>query len=277
MVIYADELFLINFVSAYIMLYILARSVFRMKIKKKRILLASLLAGLAAVLIFCTDMPLYLTYAVQLISVFIVVTAAFYRRDGGILSQIGAFFLLSGGMMLMMIFSASLIGKAVPIVLKGGILYMDISPGIFAVSFILSYAAMIFIIKLLKKRKNKKYYMMTVKHGDKTIRVKALFDSGNMLKDPVSGKCVTILEWDEAKKLFDAKAQYSDLSEHIGEMKLRIIPFRSLGNPSGIIFAFYPDSVSVEGRDGGDCFIGIYGGRLSKNNEYHALIGAGLI
>ena len=120
---------------------------------------------------------------------------------------------------------------------------------------------------------------MSVTHNDKTVTVTALFDSGNLLKEPVTGKYVSILEWDYVKKLFGAEYEFSDIENHAEEMKLWVIPFNSLGNSSGMLFAFLADNITIpeEKKIIDKTFIGIYGGVLSKNNEYHALINAGLL
>ncbi|MBQ8301310.1 MAG: sigma-E processing peptidase SpoIIGA, partial [Clostridia bacterium] len=55
MVIYADIIFFINTISAYIMLYILGKVINNFRIRKKRILLSSLFGGLTATVIFCVD------------------------------------------------------------------------------------------------------------------------------------------------------------------------------------------------------------------------------
>ena len=87
---------------------------------------------------------------------------------------------------------------------------------------------MIFFVKMFKNRKNKKYYILNVTHNDRTITVSALFDSGNLLKEPITGKYVSILEWEAAKELFDTEIEFSDIENYIEDMKLWAVPFNSL-------------------------------------------------
>ena len=131
---------------------------------------------------------------------------------------------------------------------------------------------MIFFVKMFKNRKNKKYYILNVTHNDRTITVSALFDSGNLLKEPITGKYVSILEWETAKELFD-------IENYIEDMKLWAVPFNSLGNSSDVLFAFLADEINIpeENKTIDKTFIGLYGSRLSNNEEYHALINAGLL
>ena len=116
-------------------------------------------------------------------------------------------------------------------------------------------------------------------HNDSTITVSALFDSGNLLKEPITGKCVSILEWEAAKELFDTEIEFSDIENYIEDMKLWAVPFNSLGNSSDVLFAFLADEINIpeENKTIDKTFIGLYGSRLSNNEEYHALINAGLL
>ncbi len=279
MTIYADVIFIINSISAYVMLYILGKVISNFRIRKKLVLTSSLLGGLTATVIFCIEMPLWIAYILRIISIFIMIFTAFFETKRQILKQIVYFVLMTGIMMFSMIFLASVFQNTFGIVMKAGILYFDISVKVFAVAFVGAYLAMIFFVKVFKNRKNKRYYIMTVTHNDKTITVSALFDSGNQLKEPITGKCVNIVEWEEVKKLFGIDCAFSQVSDYAEEMKLWVIPFNSLGNPQGTLFAFLADNVSIseEHKSADKSFIGICGEKLSKNGEYHALINAGLL
>ncbi|MDY3971346.1 MAG: sigma-E processing peptidase SpoIIGA [Clostridia bacterium] len=279
MVVYADVIFLINFISAYIMLYILGKAINKVRIRKKRLFLASVLGAAGAAVIFCVEMPTALSYLTRILAVFLMIFTAFFEQRKQLLNQILWLVLMSGIMIFSMMLITTLIKNTVSVVIKAGIVYFDIPPKVFLFAFILSYFVLIFFLKVFKNRKNKKYYIMSVTHNDKTVTVTALFDSGNLLKEPVTGKYVSILEWDYVKKLFGAEYEFSDIENHAEEMKLWVIPFNSLGNSSGMLFAFLADNITIpeEKKIIDKTFIGIYGGVLSKNNEYHALINAGLL
>lgn len=279
MVVYADVIFLINFISAYIMLYILGKAINKVRIRKKRLFLASVLGAAGAAVVFCVEMPTALSYLTRILAVFLMIFTAFFEQRKQLLNQMLWLVLMSGIMIFSMMLITALIKNTVSVVIKAGIVYFDIPPKVFLFAFILSYFVLIFFLKVFKNRKNKKYYIMSVTHNDKTVTVTALFDSGNLLKEPVTGKYVSILEWDYVKKLFGAEYEFSDIENHAEEMKLWVIPFNSIGNSSGMLFAFLADNITIpeEKKIIDKTFIGIYGGVLSKNNEYHALINAGLL
>ncbi len=183
--------------------------------------------------------------------------------------------------MFVMIFLVSFTGKTIGMAINNGIVYFDINSKVFAVSLGISCIMMIFFffVKMFKNRKIKKYYILNVTHNDRTITVSALFDSGNLLKEPITGKYVSILEWKVAKELFDTEIEFSDIENYIEDMKLWAVPFNSLGNSSDVLFAFLADEINIpeENKTIDKTFIGLYGSRLSNNEEYHALINAGLL
>lgn len=279
MVIYADVIFVINFVSIYIMLYILGKIINRIKLKTIRLILSSAFGAISAVMIFSIEISALYVYAIRILSIFIILLIAFFDLRKRILTQFLWFLLMSGIVMFSMIFLSGMLGKTMGIISKAGILYFDISPKIFLMSFIAAYVLMILFIKLFKNRKNKRYYSMTVVHNDKTVTVTALFDSGNLLKEPITGKYVSILEWEKAKALLGCDYKFEDLSNHIKELKLWAIPFNSLGNPDGMLLGFVADSIMIpeERKTIDKTFIAVYKNKLSKSDEYHALINAGLL
>ena len=279
MVIYADVIFIINFISAYIMLYILGKVINKVRIRKKRLFLASLLGAASAAAVFCIEISDVLSWIIRILSVFLMILISFFEQRKQLANQLLWFVLMSGMMIFSMMLITAVIKNTVRVVIKSGIVYFDIEPKVFLFTFALSYFLMIFFVKVFKNRKNKKYYIMNVTHNDKTVTVTALFDSGNLLKEPITGKYVSILEWDFVRKLFAAEYGFSEIINHTEEMKLWVIPFSSLGNSSGTLFAFLADNITIpeEKKTIDKTFIGIYGGELSKNNEYHALINAGLL
>ncbi len=279
MVVYADTVFIINFVSAYIMLYILGLFINKTSPKKKRLLFAAAVGGIMATAVFCIEMHVIFAYALRLITVFLMLLTAFFELRNRILNQFAWFLMLSGIITFSMIFIVSLTNNRLQIITKAGIIYFDIPPKIFLILLIVSYLIMVLFIRMFKNRKNKKYYTMTVTHNDKTITVTALFDSGNLLKEPITGKYVSILEWESVKKLFDLNCCFSEMTNHAEEMKLWAVPFKSLGNQSGILFAFLADKIEIpeEKKCHEKSFVGIYDKPLSRNSEYHAIINAGLL
>ena len=71
-----------------------------------------------------------------------------------------------------------------------------------------------------------------IKIAEKIIITKAFIDSGNILKDPISGKPVIIMEAEEIKKVIDIKQIIGgDLKKYF-----RIIPFKLIGEQNGMLY-----------------------------------------
>ena len=205
MEIYADVIFFVNFIFSYVLLYILGKFVNTVKIKKLRLAVAAVIGGISSAIIFCIEMPMWISYVLRCVAMFLMITTAYFEKRKNILNQMLWFVMLGGIMMFVMIMLVSLTGKTIGMAINNGIVYFDINSKVFAVSLGISCVMMIFFVKMFKNRKNKKYYILNVTHNDRTITVSALFDSGNLLKEPITGKYVSILEWEAAKELFDTE------------------------------------------------------------------------
>ena len=134
-------------------------------------------------------------------------------------------------------------------------------------------------MKIMRVRRAKQLYSITVTYNGKNISVTALFDSGNLLKEPVTGKGVSLIEWDIARALFDVDCSAEDIVKNVEGLKLYVVPYRTVGEKRGIIYAFCADSIEIS--DGNrlivNALIGLYDGKLSEENEYNALLSAELI
>ena len=130
---------------------------------------------------------------------------------------------------------------------------------------------------------------MKVKLDEREEIVKAMLDTGNMLKDPITRKPVAIIDIEIAEKLLPEKliknmhkilgGEFSTEDEKINKYisKLKIVPFSSLGKEHGLIIAFKPDIVKIEYEEEiieiNNILIGISEKKLFKNFEYNGLIG----
>ena len=122
-------------------------------------------------------------------------------------------------------------------------------------------------------------------YKEKEIIIKAIIDSGNLLKDPITGASVVIIEKQNLKGIIEEEVlenlekiisgQYEVLNdEYIS--KFRLIPFSSLGKQNGMLLGFKPDLVEIE-FDGivtkkEKIIIGIYDKEISKGREYTGIV-----
>lgn len=271
MVIYADEMFFINFIFNYLALFILGKSM-KLCIKKIRLLAAAAAGALCAVALFCLNTDLMIVKAGL---AFIMIICAYGWNGRYIIYRFGVFLIILAAISGTVILLISLSPNAVNSVIKNGIIYFNISGKRFFVIFILSYPVVSLLYKGLKEWRNRKLYTTMIQRGNRTITVKALFDSGNKLKEPITGKPVMIAEWNTVKNLFENPVEFEALIEKAEEYKLWIIPYHALGNMNGRILAFLADRILVDEKVIERVFVGITEQKIS--GEYNALLNADLL
>ncbi len=88
-----------------------------------------------------------------------------------------------------------------------------------------------------------------IHHGAQASLI-ALLDTGNTLRDPISGEPVLIAGPDAAKKLLGlTEVQLASPVESGGTIRgLRLIPYRAVGCPMGMLLAFRPEQVTIGGK-----------------------------
>ena len=91
-----------------------------------------------------------------------------------------------------------------------------------------------------KRSIKSKYGVLSVTYKGKSARFKALRDSGNFLKDPLSGRSVAVIGSLGAKKLNVGRSS-------IDCTHLRIIPVKSIGY-TGMLYGFIPDLAFLDGK-----------------------------
>jgi stage II sporulation protein GA (sporulation sigma-E factor processing peptidase) len=137
-------------------------------------------------------------------------------------------------------------------------------------------------------------YTTEVRVGEKTARFESYLDTGNHLRDPISGWPVLVAEQEAVKVVMptDVQAAFEGIAagddESIGRLagnawssRIRVIPFDSLGKRNGMLLGFKPDSLVLSSRGKryvtSRVVIGIYGRRLSTDGAYSALVGPEVI
>ena len=92
-----------------------------------------------------------------------------------------------------------------------------------------------------------KYVPVEICSGDIRLQLKALLDTGNTLRDPITGRPVLIINADAAHRLTGLSAeQLRSPVESIGAISgLRLIPYRSVGTENGFMLARKYQNVSI--------------------------------
>ena len=109
------------------------------------------------------------------------------------------------------------------------------------------------------------YNVEIIEQGEQ-IELKALYDTGNVLREPFSGKPVSIVERESLKNIELLKKPE----------KYKIIPFRSIGEEHGILKGMEVDEVIIEKKDTRIVLhrqiIAFYDGRLSQDGSFQMIL-----
>lgn len=122
-------------------------------------------------------------------------------------------------------------------------------------------------------------------------KVRAMIDTGNLLKDPITNSPVIIIEKNSLKNILPEEilentgkiinGEYEFSEEYLKyASKFRVLPFSSLGKQNGMLLGFKVDKIEAEINDEeiirDDVIIGIYDKKLSNKGNYESLIGLNL-
>lgn len=120
------------------------------------------------------------------------------------------------------------------------------------------------------------YVPVTIRHEGKVLELVALRDTGNTLRDPVTGEQVLVLSADAAGELVGlTRQQLEDPLATLTEGKvpgLRLIPYRAVGRESGMLLGKVLDDVTI-GTWRGKALAAFDPGGLGGQTMYQALTG----
>lgn len=120
------------------------------------------------------------------------------------------------------------------------------------------------------------YVAVKLTRAGKKVELTALRDTGNQLKDPISGQQVLVAGPEAAKALMgltqEELSRPVETMAALGEKGLRLIPYRAVGNSAGMLLAARMDEVIVGGEKWGD-LVAFAPQQIGPGEEYQALAG----
>lgn len=292
MTIYVDIVLLENLCMNYIILFGTAY-IIKIKVKHIRILLASLIGAVYAVLAYAGVFPIYANLITKIILSICMTYIAFNpKKLKGLIKELILFYLVSfalGGCAFALLY----IVRPQDIFMKNGV-YIGTYPLKIALlggitGFVITYVA----IKIVKTRitKNEIIYKAIIKIAEQEIEINVLLDTGNMLKDPISGDAVIMVEknklykilpnemLDNTNKFLGGEFENAESLEY--RKRIRFIPFTSVGKQNGMLLGIKPDLVKiitdVDEIVNEKTIIGVYEKTFSKYGKYSGLIGLDIL
>ena len=125
---------------------------------------------------------------------------------------------------------------------------------------------------------------LTLTHRERTVRLLALRDTGNTLRDPITGRPVVVAEGKKVGVLvpelsgLDPSALSDPVAlmgrlEGVEGLRLQLLPYRAVGVERGLLLALRLDRAEVGGQVWRNCLTALSPTPVSDGGNYSALIG----
>ncbi|GHU61201.1 sporulation sigma-E factor-processing peptidase [Clostridia bacterium] len=120
-----------------------------------------------------------------------------------------------------------------------------------------------------RKKSQQNIYEVELIYEGKSFMLKALCDTGNALREPISGQVVSILEYGVCSEVIQKVTSF------------RYIPYRSVGKNNGFLVGIQMQEMIIWQKEKKTCIlkpmIGIYQGVLSRDGRYQMLLHPSLV
>ena len=281
MIVYADVVFIENLIINSVILYV-TLLIRKVKISIVRILISSALGSLYAVISIKINNNFIMKIILSVLMIAIIYPTKNKKR---FLETIILFYLISitaGGSAI----AISYLIQDYKISELNNLPIISFPILISGLGTVVGIILIMATINNLKNRISKKdiFFDVEIYIEDKKEKLKALLDTGNMLKDPLSNKPVMIATKRSLKSIIPEEI-LDNINlilggDKIGKLitkRIKLIPFNSLGNEHGILIGIKSDKIVINNNEIKDVIIGIYEKKKKKTRRYDALIGIDLL
>lgn len=295
MTIYIDVVFLENLVMNSIIL-IASGIILKKKLKWIRILLASSLGAVYTIIGYISVLEIYSNLVLKVILSILIIYIAFNPQTVKQLWKDVLIFYLTSFVFGGVAFALIYVVKPQDILMKNGLFLGTYPLKTVLLAAIVAFIILIAAFAIVKTKFSKKdmFCEVEVELNNKKIKTRAMIDTGNLLKEPITNTPVIVLEHTllyecVPKEILDnlesilggelVKIPEEIRNEYISRLKL--IPFASLGKQNGMLVGIKADSLKIiqddQEKENKNVIIGIYNKSLTKRGEYRALIGIDLV
>ena len=291
MTVYLDVIFLENIVINYIILHVTG-IISKSKIIQIKLILGSLIGAIYSIIYYLLNIKIYSNFILKIILSIAIIYVSFKSNNLKELSKkVLLFYLVSfvfGGSAIAIIYMVN----SQNITIQNGVLVGRYTIKTILIGIIIAYFTVLAAFKIIKAKisRNDLICDITVNLNNKEIKTKAMIDTGNLLKEPITNMPVIVMEHtlfydilpkeilnnteeilggDFTKIPDDIKKEYSP--------KLKVIPYSSLGKSNGMLLGIKGEKLIIylkeETQIIDKVIIGIYNKSLTKQGEYRSLLG----
>ena len=281
-VVYVDTLFFLNLAVDYFLLVLTAK-VTGVYIKRSRLLASALVGALLAVLLYFPPLPKALALLLRLAVCCVTALAAFIGEPGKSWPRLLGIFVMVTLLLAGIVLGLSELGGGAR--MQNGVLYFEISGTVMALSFMAVYVLSGLVLGKGRASPGRSYQEVTAEMGERTVRFRALTDSGNLLRDPMSGRKVIVVESRAIAPLFggmtgellqslDALAPETALEQlrRCGNTPFWLLPARTAAQ-NALMVVFRPEKLYIDGNLREDYILGLAGRQLEIGGDCRALMG----
>ena len=293
MTIYIDIIIVENLIMNYIILYATG-IISKNKISYIRIFFASLIGAIYAISEYILKINIYSNIFLKMILSIIMIYVAFYPQNvKNMCKQLVIFYVTTftfGGVATYLIY----VLKPQNIIMKNGMYVGTYVLKVIFIGAIVGTIILLIAFKLVKNKITKKDMICKIKikiNGKEKV-LDTMVDTGNMLKEPITGTPVAVIEKTSLYDLLPKEilnntesilgGDFEKIPEDIKNeyiTRLKIIPFAALGKQNGMLVGIKPEKIEIineQTEEEKNAIIGIYNKSLTKKGEYNALIGIDL-
>lgn len=246
MIIYIDVFFLLNFTYDFLLL-ILCEFRFKNILKKA---LAATIGSLYACLFVFDISKIFFSSPVKILVLGLMCFISFYPCTIKVFLEKCALFLV-----ISMLFCG---------VIYAGPLLLDTSDIPCALLILFSFFITRLTFFMIKDKLYRRKHKLIIEYNNKSVKVSAMIDTGNTLKDPISNISVLVVNKEILKELFSPSLTQNNLSEFVNPEDFRIIPYKTISN-SGIIYGFIPNRLLYENKEIKDIIVAISPSPISSD------------
>lgn len=296
MTIYIDVVIAENLIMNSIILYATGM-ITKAKINHIRILLGSLIGAIYSVFAYISTLQIYSNIIIKFILSIIIVYIAFNPQNTKTMGKNLLLFYLTSFVFGGAAFAFIYIIKPQEILMKNGLFLGTYPIKTVFLGAIIGFIIIITAFKIVKTKISKKdmFCEVIIILNKKEITLKTMIDTGNLLKEPITGNPVIVVEHTALydilpKEILDnleniLGGDFEKIEEKIKQeyrSKLKLIPYSSLGKQNGMLLGIKAEKVKIQKEDEieekkQNVMIGIYNKSLTKRGEYRALMGIDLI
>ncbi len=295
MTIYIDVVFIENLIMNYIILFATS-IIIKIKVKHIRLILASILGAIYSIIAYMSILEMYSSVILKIILSVIIVYIAYNPQNVKNMWKYLVIFYMTSFVFGGAAFALIYIVKPQDILMKNGLFLGTYPLKTIILGTIVAFVVIVTSFKLVKSKISKKDMFCTIKININKVEIetKAMIDTGNLLKEPISNTPVIVVEH---TLLYDCMPKeilnnlenilggdFENISEEVKNKyisKLKVIPFSSLGKQNGMLIGIKPEEITVINDENenkiNNVIIGIYNKSLTKRGEYRALIGIELL